>query len=128
MQPTLLTDQQSEMRAAGPGRAMRDQAVPGRVGNPFVGVVEQFEGEPGLGQHLSRIGAQALEAGIANVPPMRTVASADPRLSVGCPAMGKCRFIDLREDGARRAADYSENCVVSVKMCAAQARQLGLNR
>ena len=44
----LLREVIAKVLAAGPGHAMRYQAVPSRVGNLIVGVVEKFEIEPGL--------------------------------------------------------------------------------
>jgi len=57
----VLTEQESEVPAAGPGRAMAEQTASGCVGNPVVGVGEQSEVEPRLSQHLGRICPQALE-------------------------------------------------------------------
>ena len=49
------------MLAAGPSYAMCEQVASGRVGNPVIGVIEQFKIESRIGQHLSRIYPQAPE-------------------------------------------------------------------
>ena len=59
MQPVVLTDQETEMRAAGPGRAMTQDAIANRVGDPSLRVIEQFQVVTQLGQHLLGIRAEA---------------------------------------------------------------------
>ena len=61
VQAGLPADQEPQVLATGPCHAMGEEVVPGRVGNPVIGVVEQREVVPHLGQHLNRVCAQAPE-------------------------------------------------------------------
>lgn len=57
----LLPDQQPEMAAACPGHTYCQQTAPGGIGNQVVRVVKQIGIKSCLGQHISRLHAQALE-------------------------------------------------------------------
>ena len=59
MQPVVLTDQETEMRAASSGRAMTQDAIADFVGNPSLPVIEEFQVITQLSQHLLRICAEA---------------------------------------------------------------------
>ena len=61
MQAALLSEQQAEMSAPGPGDTVLDQSVARFERNQVVRVVEQIEVESGFRQDHRRIRAQAAE-------------------------------------------------------------------
>ena len=61
MQSILLADQETEVRATRPVRAMLDDAVVSGERDPVLGVVEQLEVDTCFGQHFLGVGAQALQ-------------------------------------------------------------------
>jgi hypothetical protein len=61
VQPGLLAHQQAEVRTAGPGRAMREQAAAHRLRDAVVRAVEQRRFKPLFREHLGRIGAEAAQ-------------------------------------------------------------------
>lgn len=55
--PALLTNQESEVAAAGPGDTDRNQVAQADEGNHVVGVIEKTRTEAGLGQQFGRVDA-----------------------------------------------------------------------
>ena len=61
LQPILLTDEESEMRAARPGGAVADNVVAGCQGDAVLAVIEQSQVVPQFAEHLLGIRSQAPE-------------------------------------------------------------------
>ena len=79
-QASLLADEQAEMRAGGPGRAVGQQPVPGGVVDPVLGIVEHPGVESGLGQDGRWVETQLSQDRRQRQGP------ADPQRGLGAPA------------------------------------------